>query len=480
MNHLTQQKILLEARGQQMSASITKPVAYPAEHSPVEAISDLKQVQITKEMAEAVMLRAMDGYANAAAFLGEYSPLLSSGTFVRSDLTRRTELLTTAYRENWLAKRIIDMPSEDMTRAWYTLNISLPEKELNMLKELEAKHSVQQEITNAIRWARLYGGSLALIVIRGEGNKLDKPLDPELLIPECFQGLLVLDRTQGITPSLELVSDLDDPDFGLPEYYTVELEMGELRSVRIHHSRLLRFTGREVPSQEMIREEYWGTSELEHLWDELQKRSAASANIAQLIFQANITTLKMGNLGSDLAAGSERMRNSVLQAIENENRLRTSYGIQIMNAEDSLENHAYTFGGLAEIYEAFMMDMAGAAEIPATKLFGRSPQGMNATGEADLRNYYDMIAQQQERMLRPALEKLLPVMAMSCWGFVPDDMKIVFNPVMTRSPEESARISRDIADEIIALVNSGVITIEEGRAELARRGKQLGNWGNIA
>ena len=127
-----------------------------------------------------------------------------------------------------------------------------------------------------------------------------------------------------------------------------------------------------------------------------------------------------------------------------------------------------------------MMDMAGAAEIPATKLFGRSPHGMNATGEADLRNYYDMIAQQQERVLRPALEKLLPVMAMSCWGFVPEDLKIVFNPVMTRSPEESARISKDIADEVIALVNSGVITKEEGRAELARRGKQLGNWGNIA
>ena len=127
-----------------------------------------------------------------------------------------------------------------------------------------------------------------------------------------------------------------------------------------------------------------------------------------------------------------------------------------------------------------MIDVAGAAEIPATKLFGRSPQGMNATGEEDLRNYYDMIAQQQERMLRPALEKLLPVMAISCWGFVPDDLKIVFNPVMTRSPEESARISKNIADEVIALVNSGLITIEEGRAELARRGKQLGNWGNIA
>jgi hypothetical protein len=198
------------------------------------------------------------------------------------------------------------------------------------------------------------------------------------------------------------------------------------------------------------------------------------------MFQANLITLKIGNFGSDLAYGSDRLKQSIEQTVQQENRMRTSYGVQLLGAEDSMENHSYNFAGVADVKESFMIDVAGAAEIPATKLFGRSPQGMNATGEADLRNYYDMIAQQQERILRPALEKLLPIMAMSCWGFVPDDLKITFNPIMTKSPEEIARISRDNADEIIALVNSGVISKEEGRAELARRGKTLGNWGNIA
>ena len=62
---------------------------------------------------------AFDGYSNSAAFLGDESPLLSSGTFVRSGLTSDPELLTAMYRESWLTKRIIDTPSEDMTRAWY-------------------------------------------------------------------------------------------------------------------------------------------------------------------------------------------------------------------------------------------------------------------------------------------------------------------------------------------------------------------------
>ena len=79
-----------------------------------------------------------------------------------------------------------------------------------------------------------------------------------------------------------------------------------------------------------------------------------------------------------------------------------------------IRRYSYSFTGLSDIYDQFMLDMSGAAEIPATKLFGRSPQGLYATGESDLKNYYEMIAQMQERILRPALEKLLPVMALSC------------------------------------------------------------------
>ena len=435
--------------------------------------------QITRGQLAAELLSAMDGYSNAAAFLGENSPLMASGTFVRSGLTSQTDLLTTTYRVSWLAKRIIDMPSEDMTRAWYSLNTSLPAETLNEMKKLEAEHSVKQEITNAIRWARLYGGSLAVMVIRGEEDELDQPLDTEMLLPDCFQGLLVLDRAQGITPSLELVSDLDDPDFGLPEYYTVDLETEDLHSVKIHHSRVLRFIGRELPNTETARENYWGASELEHIWDELQKRSAASANIAQLIFQANITTLKMGDLGTNLAFGTDGMRSAVMETLQNENRLRTSYGLQIMSADDSLENHSYSFTGLSEIYESFMMDMAGAAEIPATKLFGRSPQGMNATGEADLRNYYDLIAQMQERLLRPALEKLLPVMAISCWGYVPEDLEIIFRPVMTSSPAERAELVQKMSQDVIEGYKAGLLTREQAIAELKSRGEELGVYAKI-
>jgi len=422
---------------------------------------------------------AMDGYTNPAAWLGEASPLVSSGTFIRTDLTAEKELLTTLYRESWLTMRIIDMPSEDMTRAWYRLSTSLGERRLQDLRRLEARHSVKQEITNAIRWARLYGGALALMVIRDQEDELDQPLDPDGLIQECFQGLLVLDRTQGIEPSRELVSDLDDPDFGLPEYYTVSLQGDNGRTVRVHHSRVLRFIGRELPRRESIRENYWGASEMEHIWEELQKRSAVSANIAQLIFQANITTLKMSDFGDLLGSGTEQQRQDMEYAMFLENRFRTSFGLQLLSKEDSLENHSYGFSGLSEIYEQFMMDMAGASEIPATRLFGRSPQGMNATGESDMKNYYELISQMQERYLRPALEKLLPVMAISCWGFVPEDMEILFEPLTTVSPRERAELMEKLTAPVISAFSAGLLTRDQALTELKDRGAEFGFFSKL-
>jgi len=448
---------------------IRKPVRRPG--------ANVKKTVSPDPTLQAKALSSADGYSNAAAFLGADSPLFASGTFLRSGLTANTELLTTTYREFWIATKIIDTPAEDVVRAWYTLTGDFPQEDLADLKRLEARHDVKGELMDAISSARLYGGSLALMVIRGEAGKLEKPLDPDRLPPDCFQGLLVLDRAQ-ITPSMELETNLDDPDYGLPMYYTVDVEDGS-GPMKIHHSRVLRFVGRRLPRSETVRENYWGASELEHLWEELQKRSATAANIAQLVFQANITTLKMGDFGDRLGMGTKETQESLRNLIAEENRFRTSYGLQLLSKEDSMENLTYSFGGLAEVYEAFMMDIAGAAEIPATKLFGRSPQGMNATGEADLRNYYERISALQERMLRPALERLLPVMVISCWGFLPEDLGFIFNPIAEEPPEKIAELTEKLSAPVIEAFRAGMITAESAVEELKARGEPYALWTKI-
>ena len=123
-----------------------------------------------------------------------------------------------------------------------------------------------------------------------------------------------------------------------------------------------------------------------------------------------------------------------------------------------------------------MMDMAGACEIPATKLFGRSPQGFQSTGESDMRNYYEMIAGLQERLLRPALDKLLPVMAISCWGFLPDDLGFIFNPLTTESPDTMAELANKLSLPVIEAFKAGLISREDAVAELKARGEPYACW----
>lgn len=423
---------------------------------------------------------AADGYVNSLAYLGEASELSKANDYERHPISNNYELLTVMYRENWLAARIIDTPCEDMTRAWYTVASEIDQEKLDDLAKLEAKHSVQQEITNAIRWARLYGGAAAVMVIKGQEDMLEEPLDFDLVQPGCFRGLIVVDKTRGIFPSIELEEDMDDPEFGYPKYYDVMLDEEKGALLRIHHSRLLLFKGRMLPIDEEIREDYWGASEIEHVYEELQKRNSTSANIAQLIFQANVGALKMSDFGEVMGMGTPAQREQVYRTIMEMNRLRTSFGITLMSQEDSYEQHPYSFAGIAEVYETFMMDMAGAAEIPATKLFGRAPQGMNSTGESDMKNYYEVIAQLQERQLKPALEKLLPVMCMSLWGVVPDDLEIVFEPLGTTTPSERATIMSQLAGPIVQAYSAGLVTQRMALMELRETGKPINAWTNIS
>ena len=440
-----------------------KTTTQPTDYSGQDAFSRTRQKLATIGLMQRF---GLDGYRNTAASIGSNSPLMAGGGFARSDLV--TEELTTAYRENWLAKKIIDMPAEDMTRKWYILSTSVGRGEVEEIRKLEAKHSIKREITNAIRLARLYGGAVAIIILAGDEDRMDQPLAADDVLPGTFQGLLVRDRTQA-EPSLEKETDIWDPEFGLPKYYNfyVDDENGGSRRIQIHHSRVLRFTGREMPDEEMAREEYWGISELIHVWDPLENYCATDANAAELSFRVNLLCLKSNDVTEMLTAGTDEHTESVLKLLETENHLRTSYGLQLLGANDSMENLKYDFSGLPKLLEYQMLALAGASGIPATKLFGRSPEGMNATGESDMRNYYEMISALQEKDLKPALEKLVPIMAMSCLCYIPEDMEILFEPLMTLSTEDQIKQAKAHAEMLIELYQAGGIDREELREDLA-------------
>lgn len=82
--------------------------------------------------------------------------------------------------------------------------------------------------------------------------------------------------------------------------------------------------------------------------------------------------------------------------------------MQIIDKDDDFSTHQYTFSGLSDVYQQFIMpDISGAAGIPVTRLFGRSPAGLNATGESDLQNYYDKIEEKARKCIETNSRKII-------------------------------------------------------------------------
>lgn len=423
--------------------------------------------------------RALDAFTNVLARLGAGTPNLLEGTeYSLQRLSRDFNQLNALYRESWIIRRIIDVIPSDMLKNWITITSGIdPDVEKKLSISLRRTQLIDK-LKRGMQWGRLYGGALGVMLVKHQGYDLSQPLRLDWIMPGDFAGLLIFDRWNGVNPSSELIEDISDPDYGYPKYYTVTDPAGG-GSVKIHHSRVIRFTGNTLPFWEEIAEMQWGASVVESVFDELKKRDNVSWNIAQLTFMANIRVLKMQDLGQLLAATDSESQAELLRTLEAQNMLLNNMGMQVMDAADGLETHQYTFGGLADCYQQFIMDISGAAEIPVTKLFGRSPSGLNATGESDLQNYYDMIAEKQEAVLRPILNKVLPPFIISTIGSLPEDFDFDFDPVAEPSDKERADLAKCGTDNVVAAYNAGLISQRTALKELKQQSERTGVWTNI-
>lgn len=421
----------------------------------------------------------LDEFVNPLARSGAGMPnLLEATEYPLTRFTQNWQVLNSLYRSHWVVQKIINTIPQDMMKNGYDLQSDINPDQIQKISKIIRQTRLHSKILNGLYWGRLYGGAAGIIMIDGEADRMDEPLDLDRVMPGAFKGLLIMDRWSGIQPSADLITDITDPDFGMPEYYEVTLPEGQ-GVIQLHNSRVCRFTGREMPYLEKLAENYWGTSEMEHVFSELKKRDNVSWNIALLTFMANIRVMKMDGMEQLMAYGGGKQQEALYNTLEGLNMMLNNNGIQILGKDDSYESHQYTFSGLGEVYDRFMMDVSGACGIPVTKLFGRSPAGMNSTGDADMDNYYDTIEQSQESQLRPVLDKLLPIVCMSALGAVPDDLDYIFNPVRRPSNDEKQSLGSQQTAAVVQAYTAGLVSEKIALRELQGSSKLTGMWTNI-
>lgn len=416
-----------------------------------------------------------DAFSNPLFRLGygSQSPLEAT----EYPLTRMTDnyaLLNSLYRDNWVVQNVVGLMVDDMLREWYKLKGNVTPEMQDALDRVERQTRTRARLNEGMRWGRLYGGAAGLILIKGQED-LSKPLDLDMVFPGSFQGLYILDRWQGVTPNMEVVFEGGDP---VPESYSITDARG-YTVTNVHHSRLIRFTGRDLPFLEKVAEMYWGESEVEALYKDVMAHDNVSANMAALTFQANINTMEVKGLEQLFSIGSSQAQRRFWNVMQAQSVLRSNFGTQLVEEGNKITNTQYTFTGLQEVYESMCLNLCGASHYPMTKLFGRSPAGMNATGESDLKNYYDYVDSQREAKVRPVLEKLLPVLAMSAWGFVPDDLDFTFPPLWTPTATETAEIALKKAQAIRDTFQAGLFQADTAMKELKKLEEETGMFGSL-
>lgn len=421
-------------------------------------------------------LRTADGYVNVAAKLGWGADnQLSQSSYQNDFLTRNTIKLETLYRGSWVAGRVIDLPADDMIRAGISIDSGLQPGEGEKLNKAMEALNIWGALHENLKWGSLYGGSVAILMVDGQNPA--SPLRAETVKPGAFKGLIVVDRNQ-IQPSVsDIIRDLG-PDMGLPIYYDI-LAGQDMPAMRVHHSRVIRGLGVELPYRQRQVENGWSMSVLERLIDRLTAFDSTTFGAASLVFKAHLRTMTIAGLRDILAAGGKQEA-AFIKQMEMIRAAQSVEGLTLVDAADKFETHSYSFSGLDAVLLQFAQQVAGATGIPLTRLFGQSPAGLNATGDSDIRIYYDSIHAKQESRLRRGVTVILDLLHRSVLGREPsDDLGFAFNPLWQTSDAEKSTIAKSNAETILGAFDAGAISQQRALEELRAASRVTGIFSTI-
>lgn len=418
------------------------------------------------------MKHTMDGFINMITRVGLGAKnAQSAATYVKNDLSKNRERLDAIYRTSWVAGAIVDCIAEDMTRAGVDFVGDLSATTEAALQKYLTRKGIWQALDAAIKWARLYGGAVAVIDI--DGQDLSTTLNLDSITTGGFRGLRIFDRWE-IEPDLQRFVGLD----GEPEFYTITNGTRGSGLV-IHYSRVLRFLGTELPAHEKQVENGWGASVLERLYDRLVFFDNVTAGASQLVEKAHLRVVKIKEFRQ--AMRSDAAIESIVKSFDLMRFLQGVEGVTLLDADDEYQAHSYGFGGLGEIVLQFGQQLSGACGIPLVRLFGQSPAGLNSTGESDLRLYYDSILSQQESRLRENLTRLFSVCYRACFGGAePAGFDFNFQPLWQTSALDKAAMAQSTTQSILQAYTSGLVGQATALQELKRASVDTGLFAAIS
>lgn len=376
-------------------------------------------------------------YVNFVSNLNTGRDKASHGTFQKISVP--DDQIEAVYQD-WLAKKIINRPVQDMLRAgWYFTGID-EDQSLALQAEM-ARVKLIDRLYKALIWMRKYGKAYLLLGM-ADGKPLDQPLDLSLMGRSQLQFITVLKHSEvGALTYEYLPLELTAGEPFQPKYY--EYKQRNNSKIKVHSSRLIKLANGEEEESALL-----------PIYYTLRNFASTNAGAASLVHEAKIDVIKFPGL---MDAIKNRAKD-VMERFGAAALMKSLNGMLVIDANEQYESKSYTFGGLPDLMREFSQQTAGAADMPYTILFGQTTSGLNNSGEFDLRSYYDRVNTEQNWMLKPLLDLLMPVLYRNIYGQAPSGMKTLFNALWQLDAKTRSEIEKNNKERDEAYLERGIIT----------------------
>jgi phage-related protein (TIGR01555 family) len=354
--------------------------------------------------------------------------------------------LDNAYRSDWIAGKIIDIPAEDATREWRAWQAEADQ--ISTIEKVERQLGIQQKTLDAMIAGRLYGGAIIIFHVEGTGA-WDTPLDPSRTRRGALKYAHVIERSQvGVT---ELIKDPLDPYYGHPEFYQLTSREG---MTNIHPSRVVRFLGKKLPRVE-LNSDGWGDSILQRVDQAVKDAGLASQGISSMINEATVDVIRIPDFMQNISTAEYRSK--VIERFKLAMISKSINRALMLDKEEEWERKQTNFAQLPELLSKYLQIASGAADISATRFLGQSPSGLNATGESDLINYYDSVAAIQKNRIEPSMSVLDECIIRSALGDRPEDVHYNWRPLWQMTQSQKAEVTLKKSQAVANYANAGLI-----------------------
>lgn len=369
-------------------------------------------------------------------------------------ITLLQQVLTYAYVIHGPLRTVVDLPVYDSFRGGIKIKTDeVSPEDLEDLHRLMKKLKVERKVTDALRWARLYGGAgIILNTVDNKNNAWTQPFDLDSIDEKSKISLIVADRWQLQWQGIPLRP-------GSKYIYNPGSDQAEqnILTATLDQSRVARVLGEEAPSLVRGRTLGWSMSVIECILREINMYFKENNAIFEYIDEFKIDVYKFEGLNAGFLSGKATAATTLRIRIAN--WMKSFMGAIVMDAKDDFVQKQLTVSGLSELMKQIQIGMAAAARMPVSKLFGLSATGFS-DGESDL-EVYNSIVGHVRGFGDDALQQVMPVLMMKAWGFVPDDWYVEWPALREMSATQEQEVKNSKHTRNMDLYDRGLYTPQE-------------------